>query len=614
MKALPTPLRTVWGERLAELPVSSYPRPMLRREEWRCLNGAWSYAIITGGAHEGQAETERSISEWDGTILVPFAVETDASGVARALGPDDLLVYERSIEIPEQWRGRRIALNFEAVDYRCTIWADGVLIGAHRGGYLPFSVELPSTAAPAVRIRVEVVDPTDAGSQQRGKQSLKPQTIWYPPVSGIWQSVWMEPLPRVALTRIAARTREDLRSIDLLISAERPGVPARITIENPDGDDLHAETLTGVPTTLRIPFARPWTPEDPAMYRVRVSTDEDEARSWIGLRTVSLSPQADRRSEDAPPRPCILLNGEPFLLNAPLYQPYWPESGLTPPDEEALRFDIEQMRAMGFTGMRVHISIAPRRFYHLADRLGLVLVQDAVSGGRAPLGIRMSGAIQALDATAPDGSGLFAKWTGRSDPASKEEFLRDWVDTIHHLEAHPSIICWVPFNEGWGQFDARSAEALTRRTDPTRLIDAASGWFDQGGGDFRSRHRYVLRLIPPPRRDARPFYLSEFGGLNLAVPGHMRRAGAEYGYTFTEDAEALANALSSLYRDQLIPLVDKGLAAASYTQACDVEQETNGLMTYDRRVVKVDAALLAGLNAELEREFTRVHCGRTIPA
>lgn len=586
---------------------------MLERGEWRCLNGAWSYTIIRGAARTDPRETEADINAWDGQILLPFGVETAASGVGRRLGPDDLLVYERIIEIPETWRGRRIALNFEAVDYRCSIWADGALIGVHRGGYLPFSVELPDTAARAVRIRVEVADPTDAGSQQRGKQSLAPGSIWYPPNSGIWQSVWMEPLPRTALTRIAARTREDLRSIDLLISADRPGVPVRITIENPEGEDLRAEALSGVPTTLPIPFARPWTPEDPAMYRVRVSTDEDEACSWIGLRTVSLSPRADRHVEDAP-RPCVLLNGEPFLLNAPLYQPYWPESGLTAPDEEALRFDIEQMRAMGFTGMRVHISIAPRRFYHLADRLGLVLVQDAVSGGRAPLGIRMSGAIQALDTTAPDRSGLFATWTGRADPPSREEFLRDWVDTIHHLEAHPSIICWVPFNEGWGQFDARAVEALTRRTDPTRLVDAASGWFDQGGGDFRSRHRYVLKLIAPPRADPRPFYLSEFGGLNLAVVGHMRRLGAEYGYAFVKDAQELARALSRLYRDQLIPLVKRGLAAATYTQVCDVEQETNGLMTYDRRVVKVDAALMAGLNAELEREFMRVHAGRTIPS
>ncbi len=603
-----------WGEDLPATPLDAYPRPMLERAEWRCLNGRWRYAITpTAGAEDALGPEEPSVDEWDGEILVPFAAETEASGVARPFTPADVLHYEREVEIPESWRGRRIALNFEAVDYRCAVWVDGVRAGSHSGGYLPFSVDLPDTARETVRIRVAVVDPTDTGRQQRGKQALLPTTIWYSPTSGIWQTVWMEPLPDIALTRVAVRTHEDLETVDLLVSAEKAGRPALVDIDTPDGA-LRVECTTGVPVEVRIPDARPWSPDDPFLYRARVRIDEDEAATWFGVRTVAISDPARRGSRTRRRRTSgkgrsILLNGRPFLLNAPLDQGYWPESGLTAPSEEALAFDLERMKEMGFNGVRVHIKTESRRFYHLADRLGLVLVQDAVSGAKAPLGIKLSGAIQALDVTSPDRSRLFRLRTGRERAEDREEFIRDWIAAIQLLEVHPSILVWVPFNEGWGQFNARLLETITRRTDPTRLVDAASGWFDQGHrcGDFRSRHRYVLRLTPPTQRDPRPYYLSEFGGLNLAVEGHVRPGLVPYGYGFHDDPESFAAALSSLYRDQLIPLAEHGLTAATYTQLSDVEQETNGLLTYDRRETKIDPAIVRGLNEELQDAFAAAH-------
>ena len=300
----------------------------------------------------------------------------------------------------------------------------------------------------------------------------------------------------------------------------------------------------------------------------------------------------------------MLLNGEPVLVNAPLSQGYWPESGMTPPDEAALLHDLTTLRRMGFNAVRVHVKVESRRFYHLCDRLGLMVVQDMVSGGVPPLGIRASGAVQALGLTLPDRWAVFRRWTGRGGAAGRGRFVRELAGVIRHLRGHPCIVVWVPFNEGWGQFDARGAERFVRRADPTRLVDAASGWFDQGGGDFRSRHRYVLRLVAPPRGDGRAFYLSEFGGLNLVVEGRAW-PGAPFGYRFLGDRGALARAMTELYRGQLVPLVAGGLAACTYTQVSDVERESNGLMTYDRVVTKVDPALMARLNRELEEAFSR---------
>ncbi len=600
-------LTTPWADSIGDAPLPEYPRPMLARSQWLSLNGWWRYAI-TGASTDDPAEPR--IDHWDGRILVPFAVETDASGIRRPLLPHEALHYEADVVIPEQWRGSRIQIHFEAVDHACDIWADSVRLAHHEGGYLPFSVELPNTHAQSVRLRLRVTDPTDSGMQPHGKQSLTPATIWYTATSGIWQSVWMEPLPRCAITRIGVRTREDLESITLMVSAEKAGLAAQVMIGLPDGGTLTHECTTGEPCVIAIPRPRLWSPDDPHLYPLHVRVDEDEAESWFGMRTIAIAEhsahwEATKRGS----RRYIELNGRPFFVNAPLSQGYWPESGLTAPSEAALVHDLSTMKAMGFNGVRVHITIASRRFYHLADRLGMVIVQDAVSGGRPPANIRVSGLIQATDFTASDRLPLIRRLTGRTRQTECTAFLNHWVDTIHHLEIHPSIVMWVPFNEGWGQFDARRVDELTRRTDPTRLVDAASGWFDQGVrcSDVRSRHRYVLSLIPPPAHDPRPFYLSEFGGLNLAVTGHINTHSEDYGYSFYSTESELAAAFTDLYRTQLIGLVDYGLTAATYTQVSDVETETNGLMTYDRRVIKMKPDAVRALNEELLTAFAHHH-------
>ena len=587
-------LCTPWGRDLPRIPLPEHPDPMMERARWESLNGWWQCAIVPADS-PGPAP-----GQWR-PILVPFAVETPASGVARPLLPDERLHYRRPVPIPPAWRGERIRIHFSAVDHECEVMIDGRPVARHTGGYLPFHVDVADTDRDAVELRLEVADPTDTRGIQRGKQSLNPRTIWYTATSGIWGSVWMEPLPRTAIEAVDIRSEPDLSGFRLRVGVEGAGRgPLEVEIGLPDGERLRAAGATGAWNRVDIPDPLPWSPDSPALYRFTIRAGGDEVRTWSALRTVALS----AASAGGPGR-CVLLNGEPVLVNAPLSQGYWPESGMTPPDEAALLHDLTTLRRMGFNAVRVHVKVESRRFYHLCDRLGLMVVQDMVSGGVPPLGIRASGAVQALGFTLPDRSAVFRRWTGRGGVAGRGRFVRELVGVIRHLRAHPCIVVWVPFNEAWGQFDARGAERLVRRADPTRLVDAASGWFDQGGGDFRSRHRYVLRLVAPPRGDGRAFYLSEFGGLNLAVEGHVWCDPVPFGYRFLEDREALARAMTELYRGQLVPLVAGGLAACTYTQVSDVERESNGLMTYDRVVVKVDPALMARLNRELEEAFAR---------
>ena len=589
-------LCTPWGRDLPRIPLPEHPDPMMERARWESLNGWWQCAILPVGS-PGPAP-----DQWR-PILVPFAVETPASGVARPLLPDERLHYRRSVAIPPAWKGERIRIHFSAVDHECEVLIDGRPVARHTGGYLPFHVDVADTDRDAVELRLEVADPTDTRDIQRGKQSLNPRTIWYTATSGIWGSVWMEPLPRTAIEVVDIRSEPDLTGFRLRVGVEGAGRgPLEVEVDLPDGERLRAAGTTGAWRRVDIPDPLPWSPDSPALYRFTIRAGGDEVRTWSALRTVALS---DPPASAGGPGRCVLLNGEPVLVNAPLSQGYWPESGMTPPGEAALLHDLATLRRMGFNAVRVHIKVESRRFYHLCDRLGLMVVQDMVSGGVPPLGIRASGAVQALGFTLPDRSAVFRRWTGRGGAAGRGRFVRELVGVIRHLRAHPCIVVWVPFNEAWGQFDARGAERLVRRADPTRLVDAASGWFDQGGGDFRSRHRYVLRLVAPPRGDGRAFYLSEFGGLNLAVEGHVWCDPAPFGYRFLEDREALARAMTELYRDQLVPLVAGGLAACTYTQVSDVERESNGLMTYDRVVTKVDPALMARLNRELEEAFSR---------
>jgi len=521
--------------------------------------------------------------------------------------------YRRTVRIPAAWAGRRVALRFEAVDYVAAVFCDGRLLGTHRGGYLPFSFELPESDPGHGEERelvVAVRDPSDSGLQQRGKQALKPAGILYTATSGIWQSVWLEPLPAGnAVLGVRARARDDLSGAVVVVEAERPAGLA-VTVALPGGGAVVVTGRTGEPLDVAVPEPRPWSPSDPYLYDISVEllgdsgAVVDSARSYFALRTVALGPVPGAR---AGTRPAILLNGEPVFVHAPLDQGYWPESGMTAPADEALVFDIESMRALGFNGLRKHVKIESRRFYWHADRLGMLVIQDAVSGGsnRASGDAKVAAAM-ILGVHLGDSSARAMRLAGRADPVDRCEFEAELAGMVDLLGVHPSIIMWTVFNESWGQFESERVCAALRARDPTRLVDAVSGWHDQAGGDFRSRHTYIVGLRKPPRGDRRPYFVSEYGGYNLAVPGHMWDEERRFGYRFYRDRASLDAAYASLIRDQLKPLVRRGLRAAVYTQVSDVEIESNGFYTYDRKALKMDAGTVRALNAELYAEFSRI--------
>jgi len=623
-------LSSPWGERLdRSAPLPEHPRPRLERADWLSLNGPWRYAVRPGaGPDEAFPGEESAPATWDGDIIVPFALESALSGVGRSLLPGQTLWYGRRVSVPAAWAGRRLLLRFEAVDYLAAVYANGQLLGSHRGGYLPFAFELPSPADPAdsalggpssdlafeYELVVAVRDPSDSGLQQRGKQALAPGGILYTPTSGIWQSVWLEALPAGnALIGVSAATRPDLKGASVIVEAERPAA-VRLVVELPGGASLELKGRSGEALAFEPPEPRLWTPERPWLYRCRAdilgSGGErlDSASSYFALRTVGLGPLPGRPEE----RPALLLNGKPIFLNTPLDQGYWPESGMTPPSDEALLFDLEAMRALGFNGVRKHVKIESRRFYWHADRLGMLVVQDAVSGGRnRAAGTLKTAAAMIAGLHREDRSARALALAGRAKASDRAEFEDDLSGMMGLLGDHPSIVAWTVFNESWGQYESSRVAALARRLDPSRLVDAVSGWHDNGAGDFRSRHTYIVGLKAPPGRDRRPYLVSEYGGYNLAVPGHLWDEGRRFGYRFYDDAEALGRGYEALVRGQLLPLLERGLRGAVYTQVSDVEIETNGFYTYDRRVLKFDAALVRRLNEELYAAFERLSGSRS---
>lgn len=597
-----------------------YPRPELARPEWLSLNGHWEYATRPSNAKALSAEPFPAA--WDGRIVVPFALETALSGVGKALSPEETLWYRRSVIVPAAWAGRRVALRFEAVDYEAAVFVDGRLVGEHRGGYLPFGFLLPPAASgsPGREIVVAVRDPSDSGLQQRGKQALRPAGILYTATSGIWQSVWLEPLPPDnAIVGLRADAKPGLSGASIVVVCEKPAT-VRLVVALPGGAEAEFLGRSGEPIAVPVGQGRPWSPEDPYLYSFRaeiagsgageaggVDDPVDAVSSYFALRIVDLGPIPGAQPGALP---TIRLNGKPIFLNAPLDQGYWPESGLTAPSDEALLFDIEAMKALGFNGLRKHIKVESRRFYWHADRLGMLVIQDAVSGGvnRAAGNLKV-GAAMVLGLGSEDRSARALSRAGRSDAVNREEFEADLAGAVALLRCHPSILMWTVFNESWGQFESERVVRSLRALDGTRLVDAVSGWFDQGGGDFRSRHTYIVRLRKPPRRDRRPYFLSEFGGYNLAVPGHMWDDDSRFGYRFYDDEESLLAGYSSLIRDQLIPLVERGLRAAVYTQVSDVEIESNGFYTYDRKILKFDADVVRALNDDLYAAFAALSGG-----
>ena len=585
-------------------PLAEYPRPAMRRDSCEILNGPWQYAIT---------QTAEYPAAWQGSILVPYSPEAPASGVNRTLQPGQWLHYHR-LFAPPAGEGGRVLLHFGAVDYACAVQVNGHLAGGHRGGYWPFTLDITDLLNGTGRnsLWVAVQDPTGHGTQARGKQTLKPGGMFYPAQSGIWQTVWLERVPDNYIQTLTVTPDYDARTVTVRVHTAKPGGAVNlwamvraggVTIAEDWGSD---EADQDGEVTLNIPEEHffPWSPDTPFLYDLTVGTNQgeeaefDTVHSYFALRKWSCAPDAHGVLR-------FCLNDKPILLNGLLDQGYWPEGLYTPPSDAAVERELSEVKALGFNLLRKHAKIEPQRWYYHCDRLGLIVWQDIVNGGSAYnlwFVTYLTNALQPLLRRFPDGKAAYSLLS-RAKPAGREEYAHELADTVQALRCHPCIACWVPFNEGWGQFDAGKAVQALRTLDGTRLVDEASGWFDQGGGDVHSLHNYFypLRIRPQKRTVA----LSEYGGIAWPMPGH-EPPHKTYGYGTAKDRQELTTRYKKLQLKTVLPQLEKGLSALVYTQLTDVEDEVNGLFTYDRAAVKPDANAVRSVNAALAAEFARV--------
>ena len=585
-------------------PLAEYPRPAMRRDSCEILNGPWQYAIT---------QTAEYPTAWQGSILVPYSPEAPASGVGRTLQPGQWLHYHR-LFAPPAGEGGRVLLHFGAVDYACAVQVNGHLAGGHRGGYWPFTLDITDLLNGTGRnsLWVAVQDPTGHGTQARGKQTLKPGGMFYPAQSGIWQTVWLERVPDNYIQTLTVTPDYDARTVTVRVHTAKPGGAVNlwamvraggVTIAEDWGSD---EADQDGEVTLNIPEEHffPWSPDTPFLYDLTVGTNQgeeaefDTVHSYFALRKWSCAPDAHGVLR-------FCLNGKPILLNGLLDQGYWPEGLYTPPSDAAVERELSEVKALGFNLLRKHAKIEPQRWYYHCDRLGLIVWQDIVNGGSTYnlwFVTYLTNVLQPLLRRFPDGKAC-RRLLSRAKPVSREEYAHELADTVQALRCHPCIACWVPFNEGWGQFDAGKAVQALRTLDGIRLVDEASGWFDQGGGDVHSLHNYFypLRIRPQKRTVA----LSEYGGIAWPMPGH-EPPHKTYGYGTAKDRQELTARYKKLQLKTVLPQLEKGLSALVYTQLTDVEDEVNGLFTYDRAAVKPDANAVRSVNAALAAEFARV--------
>ena len=560
------------GPRGAVLP--EYPRPQLRRDSYLNLNGLWEYAI-TGS--DAQPET------FDGEILVPYSPEAPLSGVGRSPGPDQFLWYRRRVALPEGFVRARTLLHFGAVDQEAAVFVNGEQLAHHIGGYLPFSCDVTDAlhGATEMEIVVCVRDRTDASYHTRGKQKRAHGGIWYTPQSGIWQTVWMESLPKTHIRSLRITPLFEQAAVELRVQTSVPcACVARL-------DGRTVTFCSGTSVRVPMPGFRPWSPEDPYLYDLAVEAGEDRVESYFAMRSFGVGPD-----EDGLPR--LLLNGRPYFHTGVLDQGYWPDGLYTAPSDAALEADIALMKCMGFNMLRKHIKVEPLRWYYHCDRLGMLVWQDMPNGGGA---YRLSTISLPLLTNRHRDDRDYAAFA-RQEEAGRREFSQELQQMVEHLYNCPCIAMWVPFNEGWGQFDARETAARLRALDPTRTIDHASGWHDQGAGDVKSLHVYFRPYRHKQEPGERAVVLSEFGGYHLRIAGHADGS-RTFGYRRCKSQEQLAFLIQDLYVRQIIPAKAQGLSAAVYTQLSDVEGERNGLVTYDRAVVKMDEAAMRALNDAL---------------
>lgn len=574
-------IATPWAEKVnPSNPLPEYPRPQMVRENWLNLNGLWDYAI--------RPKDSQGITDYDGKILVPFAAESALSGIGKTVGKENVLLYRHSVTLPREFKNKKVLLHFGAVDWQCDVVVNDVEVGSHKGGYDPFNFDITAALKRSgeQEIKVTVWDPADEGPQPRGKQVKMPKSIWYTSVTGIWQTVWLEAVPETYLESTRLIPDIDAKTITLQAKVNNLESGDRLKISVWDGTQKVGEKdAEGSRVSLAVSNAKLWSPENPFLYDVRISVIRkgktiDEVGSYFGMRKISAAPDGNGIQR-------MQLNNEFLFQYGPLDQGWWPDGLYTAPTDEALKFDIEKTKEMGFNMIRKHVKVEPARWYYHCDKLGMLVWQDMPSGD---MGNRWDSR-----------PGIIGKATSRERTAESENIFRtEWKAIMDATISFPSIVVWVPFNEAWGQFKTEEIVNWTMSYDPTRLVNAASGGNFHPVGDILDLHNYPEPAMPSPELFGREqiIVLGEYGGLGLPLEGHTWQEKNNWGYqSFSNRGELLKKYEDFI--DRFPALIEKGLSAAIYTQTTDVEIETNGLMTYDRKVVKMPEAHLKQIHQKL---------------
>lgn len=570
-------IKTTWAESVdPDNVLPEYPRPIMERSEWKNLNGLWQYAVVDRGS--------ALPTEFEGDILVPFAIESSLSGVGRRINDRNELVYQRTFTVPSAWKNKRVLLHFGAVDWKADVWVNDVKVGSHTGGFVPFTFDItPALESKTNTLTVKVWDPTDRSYQPRGKQVSNPSGIWYTPVSGIWQTVWLEPVneKHIQDLRIVPNIDRKMLSVNACVANANPADLIEVKVFDEGklvatGKSINQQTIEiAMPSDSKL-----WSPESPFLYTLEVSLKSngkvvDQVDSYAAMRKFST-----RRDANGIVR--LELNNQALFQYGPLDQGWWPDGLYTAPTDEALLYDVQKTKDMGFNMIRKHIKVEPARWYTHCDKVGIIVWQDMPSGDRGPGWYNRS---------------YFDGIEAKRSEESEANFRKEWKEIIDFLYSYPCIGTWVPFNEAWGQFKTEEIAEWTKRYDPTRLVNPASGGNHYHCGDMLDLHNY-----PAPEMylydGARANVLGEYGGIGLVLKDHLWEPNRNWGYVqFNSSKEATDEYVK--YAEQLYRMIPQGFSAAVYTQTTDVEIEVNGLMTYDRKVIKLDEERIRAINRRI---------------
>lgn len=570
-------IKTRWASQIdVNNVLPEYPRPIMERAEWQNLNGLWNYAILPIG--------KQTPSTFDGKILVPFAIESSLSGVQKKVGRENELWYQREFTIPSKWKNNRILLHFGAVDWKADVWVNDIKVGRHTGGYTPFSFDITSALkSGSNKLVVKVWDPTNDSYQPRGKQVNRPEGIWYTSVTGIWQTVWLEPVPEKYITNVKITPDIDKNILTVEASVNELSALDKIEVKVMDGSQVIASgrSINHLPVEITMPEqVKLWSPDSPFLYDLEITLwsdnkPQDKVNSYAAMRKYSI-----KRDNKGIVR--LQLNNKDLFQFGPLDQGWWPDGLYTAPTDDALKFDIQKTKDLGFNMIRKHVKVEPARWYMHCDRLGMIVWQDMPNGDRGP------------------------HWQPRQyfngvewlrSPESEANYRKEWKEIIDFLYSYPCVGVWVPFNEAWGQFKTKEIAEWTKQYDPSRLVNPASGGNHYPVGDMLDLHNY-----PHPELylydGQRPTVLGEYGGIGWAVKGHLWEPDRNWGYVQFNSSKEVTDQYVE-YAEQLKTLIKHGFSAAVYTQTTDVEVEVNGLMTYDREMIKMDEQRIKQVNSEI---------------